>query len=67
MALASPTMLPERSFRVRKRLRLTVDWVWAHSPATSVRVPASSSNAMSAGRRCARSSVSRIQATGREP
>ena len=60
-------MLPERSLTVAKRLALTVDWVWAQSPTSTARIPATTSIAMSAGRRCAVSSVSRIQATAREP
>ena len=60
-------MFPERSLTVAKRLALTVDWVWAQSPTSTARIPATTSIAMSAGRLCAFSSVSRIQATALEP
>ena len=67
MALASPTMFPERLLSVLKRLTLTLDCVWAHIPVSNAMIPATTRSAMSAGRRCAVSSVSRIQATAAEP
>ncbi len=67
MPSTSPAMLPDRSFSVLKRLRLTLDCVCAHMPVNPAVIPAMTSNATSAGRRCAFSSVSRIQAIGREP
>src|SRR3954453_2791693 len=56
-------MLPERSLSVRNRLTLTVDCVWAQKPTSSASRALTTSRAMSAGRRRAFSSVSRIQLT----
>ena len=33
-------MFPARSLSVLKRLTLTVDWVWAHMPVSTARIPA---------------------------
>src|SRR4051794_29762313 len=56
-------MFPDRSFRVRNRLTLTDDWVCAQKPTISASSALTTSRAMSAGRRRALSSVSRIQLT----
>src|SRR5690348_10525544 len=57
-------MFPDSSLSARKRLRLTVDSVWAQNPTMSARTALTTSSAMSDGRRWPRSSVSRIQLTG---